>query len=432
MKIGILGAGFAGLSVGYFLKKSGCDSFELFESSDVVGGLARSFKWHGFDCDLAPHRLYTDDDLVRDELLSLTDMSQMRRHSQIFIRGKWIQDPVNAIEVILKFLPRDSFRIAWHYLFRQKNPETNFENLVLNQFGKGLNELFFKPYSEKLFGIPADEISAIWGKRKLRVGGLKDIIRRNSRLYFKDFYYPVENGYGAIAEALHAKVKSHVQRNTRLINIEKSMDRAGYLCTFQSDGKSFQEYFDVIVSSLPITLLLGWLGKPLKLRFQSAIQTYFLIDKPHVTKNHWFYISDSHFKINRVAEFKNFADRNAPQDKTVLCCEMTNTDDYSVENVQKELQSLGLIHPEEILDSKIVKIPHAYPIYDLDYENQMEEIKAFCARHPNVHFIGRNAQFLHQDVDEIFASGMNVAEQLLQQINSIEANLPEEYVKIMN
>lgn len=422
MKIGILGAGVAGLSVGHFLKNSGINSFTIFEASDLVGGLARSFKWHGFDCDLAPHRLYTDDDIVKDEILALTPMHKMRRESQIFIRGKWIQDPVNAIEVIFKFFPQDSSRIVWHYLFRSQNPETNFENLVLNQFGKGLNEFFFKPYSEKLFGIPADQISAVWGRRKIRVGGVKDIIRRKSRLYFKEFYYPVSQGYGAITDALYSRVQKNVKLNTRLIGIDKMPETQGYLCTLQRGDKTFAEHFDAIVSSLPINYLFHLLGQPLKLRFRSSIQTYLLINKSYVTRNHWFYMADDSFKINRVAEFKNFCDLSAPEDKTVICTEMTNIEGYSEDQVIRELQQIGLIHPKDVIDSKIIQIPHAYPIYDLDYENQMEIVKSFCTKHPNLYLIGRNAQFLHQDVDEIFASGMKVAEDLLRQNGSIEVN----------
>lgn len=423
MKIGILGAGIAGLGVGYCLKKAGYNNFTIFEASDKVGGLARSFKWHGFDCDLAPHRLFTDDDEVREQLLSLTPMHRLRRQSEIYIRGKWIQDPVNAIEVVMKFFPRESMRIVWHYLFRDKHPETDFESLVLNKFGKGLNEFFFKPYSEKLFGVPANQISPVWGRRKIRVGGLKDIIRRKSRLYFKEFYYPDQSGYGAITDALFTHLKDEVKLETRLVGLEKSSDSARYYCTIQNGEEVTTEYFDVLVSSLPITLLLQMLGKTLNLSFRPAILTYLLINKPCITKNHWYYIADGEHKINRVAEFKNFAVNSLPEDKTVICCEITNTEGYSVEAVINELQNIGLIDPELIIDTKVVKIPEAYPIYDLEYENQMDEIADFCADHPNLHLIGRNAQFLHQDIDEIFGSGIKIAKQLIQQNKLVEVSV---------
>ena len=190
MKVGIFGAGIAGLSTAYSLKMENFSNLQIFEASDQVGGLARSFEWHGFNCDLAPHRLFVDDEELLQEFLNLVPMHKLIRQSEIFIRGKWIKDPVNAIEIVWKFFPRDSMRIVWYYLFKEKHPELNFESLVLNQFGRGLNEFFFKPYSEKLFGVPADQISPVWGRRKIRVGGIKDLIKRKSRLYFKEFYYP--------------------------------------------------------------------------------------------------------------------------------------------------------------------------------------------------------------------------------------------------
>ncbi len=423
MKIGILGAGIAGLGVGHSLINEGCDTFTIYEASDKVGGLARSFKWHGFDCDLAPHRLFTEDNEIREQMLALTPMHKLRRRSEIYIRGKWIQDPVNGLEVIMKFFPAESMRIVWYYLFRDKHPETSFESLVLNQFGKGLNEFFFKPYSEKLFGVPADQISPVWGRRKIRVGGLKDMLRRKSRLYFKEFYYPDQNGYGAITNALFAKVKNYVQLETRLIGLEKMPDSDGYYCTFQRGDEIISEEYDALVSSLPITILLQMLGKPLNLSFRPAILTYLLINKPRITKNHWYYIADGEHKINRVAEFKNFAVCDLPEDKTVICCEITNTAGYSVEAVINELKDVGLVDPKDILDSKVVKIPEAYPIYDLQYENQMEVIRDFCLTQPNLFLIGRNAQFLHQDVDEIFATGLNVAQQLLQQKEPVSVSI---------
>ena len=211
MRIAVLGAGIGGLASAYLLKKNGFTNFSLFEQADHVGGMARSFWWHGFDCDIAPHRLYTNNEIIRDEMLGLVPMHRVRRRSQILIQGKWIQDPVNAVEMVLKFLPVRSGAIVWHYLFRPKHPEDSFEALVLNQFGKGLNDMFFKAYSEKLFGIPADRISPVWGRNKIRVAGVKDMLRKNTKLYFDHFYYPSEHGYGAISERLYRDVQAETR-----------------------------------------------------------------------------------------------------------------------------------------------------------------------------------------------------------------------------
>jgi protoporphyrinogen oxidase len=412
MRIGILGAGIAGLSAGYFLRRD-FESIQIHEASDTVGGLARSFKWHGFDCDLAPHRLFTNDEELLNELLALVPMEKMRRQSRIFLQGRWIQDPVNAVEMVLKFLPFRSLEILWTYTFRKKYPEDNFESMVLGRFGSGLNKLFFKPYSEKLFGIPATEISASWGRRKLRVGGLKDMIRRNSKLYFKYFYYPQKDGYGAISERIHQEVKSFVHLRSRLTAITPLSGNRGYRCEFVHDGETVTEEFDLLVSSLPLSFFAQLLGLDLNLRFRPARLTYFLLNKSQGTDNHWFYFADGDYLINRVAEFKNFAN-NGPQDKTVICCEVTQVDKYSNDKVIAELKRAGVLEEKDILDRKTIDIQHAYPIYDIAYEDQMKQAEHFFAGHPNIYHVGRHAQFAHKDIDEIFDEAKKVAARVLQ------------------
>jgi protoporphyrinogen oxidase len=409
--IGVLGAGVAGLSTAYFLRQA--FPLEVHEASNHVGGLARSFKWHGFDCDLAPHRLYTNNEALLQELLALVPMARMRRKSRIYLKGKWIRDPVNAAEILFKFFPGRSLNVFWSYLSRQANLEDSFEALVLSRFGTGLNELFFKPYAEKLFGIPAGEISAEWGRRKIRVAGLRDMLQRRSKLYFKDFYYPISHGYGATCDRLYEEVKDRVRLQSRLVGLQRS-SKDTYLCAFaDANGQQSTTEFDVLVSSLPFVYLARLLGLELNLRFRPAMVTYLLLDRTRVTDNHWFYFADKEFIINRVAEFKNFATNSVPADRTVLCCEVTQVEKFSPEVVIEELVRTGIIAERDVLDIKTIELPNAYPIYDRGYEEQIARGSQFFAAHPNIHHIGRQARFAHKDIDEIFEEAKLLAEELI-------------------
>jgi protoporphyrinogen oxidase len=400
-RLGILGAGVAGLSSAYFLRRAFPD-LQVHEASRHVGGLARSFRWHGFDCDLAPHRLYTDDRALLAELLALVPMARLRRRSRIHLRGRWIRDPVNAAEIVLKFLPRTSLRVVWHYLTRRPGPEESFEALVLARFGAGLNELFFKPYAEKLFGIPASEISAEWGRRKIRVAGLADMLRRRSKLYFKEFYYPERGGYGAICERLYEEVAGLVRLESRLVGLEP-LQEGGYRCRFAGpEGRESSQEFDALVSTLPVNYLASLLGLELRLRFRPALITYLLVARARVSDNHWFYFADRDFIVNRVAEFKNFGGGDPPADRTVLCCEVTEVDKFSVGRVVSELERAGVIREREVLDAKTVELKNAYPIYDRGYEEETARARDFFALHPHIHHVGRQAKFEHKDLDEIF------------------------------
>ncbi len=409
MRVGILGGGIGGLSSGYFLSKYH-DNLEIYEAASYTGGLARSFRWHDFDCDIGPHRFYTTEPDLLEEVKSLVQMNKVVRNTAIFVRGKWISDPVNAVEVVLKFFPQPSIDIVWNYLFKKKRPETHFENMVLNQFGKGLNDFFFKPYSEKLFGIPSSEISPEWGRAKLRVSGLRDLIERKSKLYFRDYWYPKNGGYGSFGETFSQRLEHSIHRDHRLTDIAKNQD-GPYHCKFETENRIVEEQFDHIISTIPITLLANMLGKEVALRFKGSSIYYFHLKKPFMTKNQWFYVADEKYSINRVAEFKNFLGEGQPTDETVVGAEVTR-EGSTVESVTAELISMGLLMEEDILDTKIVQLPGVYPVYDIGYETKIAELEEFFKGHPNITLVGRQGNFRHVDIDDILLEARDKVEAL--------------------
>jgi protoporphyrinogen oxidase len=410
MRVGVFGAGIAGLAVAWFLG----DRAEVWvhEASGAIGGLARSFKWHGFDCDLAPHRFFTRDEELLRQLLALVPMRRVKRKSSIRLRGRWIRDPINIFEVLFKFMPLDSARIVWHYLARSTQREDSFEALVLNNYGRGLNDLFFKPYSEKLFGIPADEISPSWGRRKIRVSGFRDLVHRDPRLYFEHFYYPVENGYGAIADRLHADVGHRVRLHSRLIGLTP-LAGDGYECTLETPAGVASEQFDVVVSTLPMPELGALLGVHIPLRFRPMTLLYLLVGVDSVSDRHWSYFADRDVIVNRVAEFKHFSGRG-PHGKTVICCEVTDDEHFSIDRVRNQLAEAEFLPASApILDTKIIRLERAYPVYDRAYDQQLDlALQAFAA-HPRLFRIGRQAQFTHKDVDEILEEAKTLVDVVL-------------------
>ena len=417
-KVIILGGGIAGLSAGYFLNKHDID-FTIYEGSQRVGGLANSFTWNGVDCDFAPHRLYTEDKAILEELLGLVDCERIERKSKIVLNGKIINDPVNAIELFLKFLPFKSIGLASSYLLaklKHKTPPRNFVEFVEARYGTGLSQLFFKPYAEKLFGIPADQISEKWGERKVRVSGLKDMIKKSSKLYFDHFYYPKQGGYGSFVKVMEKACMSNIHRDRKLTNLLYDVSAQGYYCTFaDQDGKSYTEYADVIISTIPITTLASALGIEMNLSYRPAKLVYMHIDKPKVMDNHWMYFVDGDKKINRIAEFKNFSKKPANSKTTVLCAEITNTLRFSVDAIIQEIIDTGMITAESVIDTKTICLPHAYPVYNLDYETEIDNAVNQLGRYKELHYLGRQAQFEHQDIDEIFAMAKQVSQEIIKQ-----------------
>lgn len=409
-RVAILGAGVSGLSSALLLKQRGYD-ITLFESTDRVGGLARSFEWHGFHCDIAPHRLFTHDEEARDDLLRLVPMNLHQRRSKILLMGKTLRDPVDPFELMRRLPPRISAKLVFGYLFKPNEPEDSFEGLALNRFGRGLYDLFFEPYTRKMFGVSPKEISVAWGRQKLRVSGLRDLLRRDTKIYFRTFHYPKQGGYGSICHAMHDSIGDRVRFQSRVTGIETEGDRIVAI-RYDRDGIEQRFACDRLFSTLPATVLGRMLGHEFKLRFQSVTLVYLLVRKPRVMPYHWIYFGDRDVVINRFAEFKNFSDEAVPEDRTVVVAEVTMPTDDPLKDVLAALERYDLVAPEEVLDSYQLHERFAYPVYDRNYEVALDEAAGVFGRYENLHLVGRNAEFRHIEVDENYASALSVVRRL--------------------
>jgi protoporphyrinogen oxidase len=410
VRVAILGAGIAGLSVARFLQGR-VARLDVFEAEAMPGGLARSFQWHGFDCDIAPHRLYTSSQTLRDELHMLVRLHRVKRKSRILLRNHWLRDPVNAAELLWKFFPVESAGIIRSFLQRPDKEGSTFESLVLKQYGRALHDLFFAPYSEKLFGIPSSQISPVWGKKKLRMGGIRDLLWRNSKLYFRDFLYPSDGGYGSIAQSLYNEVRSCVHLRSRVIAVNATGDdhSSRYRIVVDDKNGASEVDYDVVVSTIPAPEFVRALGGRIDLSYRKAVLTYFLLATKEMSSNHWLYFADRDKMLNRVAEFRHFAWKSMPDDKTVICCETTDLANYSMESAADVLKNAGLIVQADVLDGREIHLEHAYPVYDLDYQLNTDAMKVFLRAFPGVFTLGRQADFVHLDVDEIYLTAKNLA-----------------------
>ena len=133
---------------------------------------------------------------------------------------------------------------------------------------------------------------------------------------------------------------------------------------------------------------------------------------------HWFYVADAAYRVNRVAEFNHFSRVHDAVDHSVICVEVTNREDFSIANVINELESIGVIRAADVIDTKLIEIPCAYPIYDLRYADERNRARSYFKQHPNIYFLGRNAQFSHVDVEEIFSAAQQMTKELVASLST--------------
>ena len=412
-RIIILGGGISGLSVAWLLKQRGIHS-TVIETQDHIGGLARSFNWHGIDCDIAPHRLFTHNQKVLELILRLVPMHQHRRKSCIFIRGKTIKDPIDPIELCLKFRSKAP-KLIGGFLFKPKLEETSFANLALNRYGQGLYDLFFEPYTQKLLGVSAKEISPEWGRQKLRSSGFSQWFKRNSKTYFNSFYYPITGGYGTIAKRMAEEFVDSILMNIRVTGLDFDENRITTV-TIHQNGKEDIIECDQLISTLPATTLANMLGEKIDFQYNSISLVYLNINRSQVMPYHWAYFADESIVINRMAEFKNFAQSSMATDNTVLCAEVTTHSDSPSEEVISALVSYGLIKREEIKDILVLEETYGYPIYMKGFDAQRAEAQKLFGQFQNLYTVGRNAEFRHIDVDEDLESAISCVEKIIENL----------------
>lgn len=408
--IAILGAGISGLSAAWLLKQRGIDA-HVIEASDQVGGLARSFEWHGVQCDIAPHRLFTNDQETLRALLNLVPMSAHNRNSKIFMGGRIIRDPINPLELLVKFSPATGLRLVWGFLSRPTLPEESFESMAISTFGRGLYDFFFEPYTRKLFGVSPREISAAWGRQKLRSSGLADALKRNSKTFFRGFHYPDRGGYQAISDAFCEPIRDAVTLGATVTGLDRTGDNISAV-RYQRDGREHVLACDRVISTIPSTSLGALLGHEVALRFKPIQVVYLNVSKPQVMPYHWVYFGDGDVVINRLAEFKNFSRDHTAHNNTVLCAEVTVDTDSPVDDVLAALERYRLIDRTDVIDTLTVPIKYGYPLYDRGYETIREGALAFFSEFKNLHLVGRNAEFRHIDADEDFASASRLVKSL--------------------
>ncbi|MDX1394444.1 MAG: NAD(P)/FAD-dependent oxidoreductase [Gemmatimonadota bacterium] len=437
--IAILGGGPAGLTAAYQLARAGYD-VTVFEATDMVGGISQTARYRGFRFDIGGHRFFTKirpvqemwDEVLGDEFLTVP------RLSRIYYDGKFFDYPLKPMNALFGLGLFRSISILVSYLKAHLRPnpvEENFEQWVSNRFGKKLYETFFKTYTEKVWGIPCTEIRAEWAAQRIKGLSLARAIlsaaslnKRSTKIktLINEFRYP-RLGPGQMWELTARAIEAdggRVLMNTRVHGVEIDGDRASAVLATGPDGEMRVEA-DHVISSLDLRSLVRCLEPtPPKevveagegLRYRDFLVVALIVDQQDLFPDNWIYIHSPGVTVGRIQNFGNWsphllgdADRSC-LGMEYFCFEgdglWGSSDEELIALATKEIGELGLADPSLVSDGAVVRMPKAYPIYDAEYRDHLDGVRAFIDPIVNLHPVGRNGMHKYNNQDHSMLTSM--------------------------
>lgn len=442
-KVVIIGAGPAGLTAAYQLCKEGVESVVL-EKDDVVGGISRTVNYKGYLFDIGGHRFFTKvkavDDMWR-EVLGEKKFLRRSRLSRIYYQKKFFYYPLKASNALLGLGIWNSIMMVVSYLRAQMFPvknESTFEDWISNRFGKRLYHTFFKTYTEKVWGIPCDKISADWAAQRIKGLSLVTTIK-NALLptEVKDkgeviktlidaFDYPAK-GPGMMWEMVAESIQKDRSALKMKSDVERIYWQQGRVTALEIEHDGTREVVEGtdFISSMPMQELVRKmspeppaevLAAADKLGYRDFLTVSLVVNKEKLFEDNWIYIHDPDVKVGRIQNFKNWSPHMVPdQSRTCLgleyfCFEgdgLWNMDDKDLIALgTKELGMLQLVDPADVEDGSVVRMPKAYPVYDAVYVDAVDTIRDFLRQVPNLYLVGRNGMHKYNNQDHSMLTAM--------------------------
>lgn len=454
----IIGAGPAGLTAGYLLSKQGVAVTILEAHPTLVGGIARTEQYKGFGFDIGGHRFFSKSDEVEalwTELLP-DDMLERPRSSRIYYRGHFFDYPLRAFDALKKLGVRESIRCVISYLGARVYPipsPTNFEDWTVNQFGRRLYEIFFRTYTEKVWGMSCRDISADWAAQRIkglslasavfnalmptpkaeavtnRAGVIKTLITH--------FRYP-RKGPGMLWEAAAQKTVAQggtLQMGARVTAAHWDVASKTWTVTYETtDGNAHTVQGTDLISSAPLRELINGLTPPVppaaklaanRLRYRDFLTVALIVKERGVFDDNWIYIHDPGVKVGRVQNFKSWSPELVP-DPSLTCYGLeyfcfegdglwASTDEELIALGTREMETLGLLSANDVVDGCVVRQQKAYPVYDDSYAANAASVReAIEHQFPTLHVVGRNGMHKYNNQDHAMMTAMLTVKNIVE------------------
>lgn len=464
-EVAVLGGGLAGLSAAYELMKAGKKVIVIEKESDV-GGLARTIRVGDFSFDTGPHRWYTKSNMVNNWMSSLLGKRIIRipRLTRIYFDKKFFYYPIkigNAMSgigiykafrsLIDYFIARTQFRLT------KKQPRT-LEEGYINQFGRTLYEIFFKRYSEKLWGRKCTQISADWIGQRSRgfniMTILKDTFFRSRKVvsFVDEFSYP-KKGIGQLAWTLADGIKKSGGEILLESEVSKIKHDKSKIVSVIINNKGTKKEIKArqFISSIAISDFISFLFPVAsssvlkvnkKLKYRDEVQVALFINKEKITPDTWIYVHPFELPYVRIMEMDNWSPQFSPKGKTTLVFEIVcnkgdnvwkKSDRELIDEVSESyLKEFNLIKKDDILGGFVHRVAKEYPVYHLNYKEDVAFLKNFLKRFDNLQLVGRNGIFRYNNMDHSIEMGLYAAWNVIsgeRKFDIESVNIEREYLE---
>ena len=454
----IIGAGPAGLTAAYLLNKAGRDVLVVERDPVYVGGISRTVHYKDFLFDIGGHRFFSKSKEVVDlwEEILPDDFIDRPRLSRIYYGGKFYTYPLRAFEALFNLGLFRSIGCVMSYgyakVFPIKDPRT-FHQWVRNQFGEKLFSIFFRTYTEKVWGMSCDDISADWAAQRIKgldlgaaiIDGVKRSLGLNKKkaatlgeqggvkTLLDSFRYP-SKGPGMMWEAAAKKIRAgggeiRMDRNLTKMSWDDAA-RTWTVTVTDAAGKSETITAKNVISSAPITELSSAISpaprthnRAMALGYRDFITVALIIKASDTFADNWIYIHDPAVQVGRVQNFLSWSPHMAPKGYACLgleyfCFEgdgLWNSPDADlIELAKREIKVIGLIGDSEVLDAHVVRQAKAYPIYDDAYQGHVAAVREeFETEYPTLHLVGRNGMHKYNNQDHAMMTAMLTVKNIL-------------------
>jgi protoporphyrinogen oxidase len=459
----VVGAGPAGLTAAYELSKHGVGTTVLEKDPSTVGGISRTVQYKGFRFDIGGHRFFTkipEVNQIWHEILGDQFLTRPRL-SRIYYDRKFFHYPLRPFEALFNVGPVRTARILGSYLWAKVFPsreEVNFEQWVSNRFGRELYSMFFKTYTEKVWGMPCTELGADWAAQRIQGLSLGSAIRNalfpkrggsSIKTLIDEFEYP-RLGPGQMWERCRDIVEQRGHRVAMGQSVHRIHHHAGRitgLTMVDADGRLERLPATDVISSMPLAEMARRLD-PLppeavlaaadKLRYRDFLTVGLVIDADQLFPDNWIYVHSPEVQLGRIQNFKNWSPHMVPDpSKTCLGLEYfvfegqglwARSDAELIELGAREVEQLGLASAKDVRDGAVVRMQKAYPVYDGEFQRAVATLRAHVGQIAGLQQIGRNGQHRYNNQDHSMLTAVLAARNVLGERNDVwDVNVDPEY-----